>query len=167
MAPAPEERNQLNTLGASGSDGRTGNEEPLVNGAINRCRGDILSGWDFGELRLVDAICRALVGNIGQADVTTLLLASNKTFPSIAAFADDLLGVLLVLAFTTEGELVLGLAIRDLVDAEPLIGCTEETRKMTFDVFDVVQLGGKGIVDLFSIRSALFTNCCSRSHSRR
>jgi len=77
-----------------------------------------------------------------------LLLASDQTFPSITAFADDLLGVLLVLAFTTESELVFGLAIWNLVDTEPFVGRSEEARKMTLNIFDVVQLGCKGVVDI-------------------
>ncbi len=92
------------------------------------------------------------VGNchIGQADVAPLLLAGDESFPSIAAFADDLFGVFLVLAFTAESKLVLGLAIWDLVDTEPLVGRSEKTRKVTLDILDVVQLGCQGIVDLRS-----------------
>jgi hypothetical protein len=61
---------------------------------------------------------------------------------------NDLLGVLLVLAFTTESELILGLAVWDLVDAEPLVGSTEEARKVTLDVLNVIELGSKRVVDV-------------------
>ena len=61
---------------------------------------------------------------------------------------DDVEGVLLVLALASEGELVLGLAIGDLVDAEPLVGGTEKARQVALDVLDVVQLGGQGVVDV-------------------
>lgn len=55
-------------------------------------------------------------------------------------------GLLLILAFARESKLVLRLAIRDLVDAEPLIGSPQETREMAFDILDVVELVGKGVV---------------------
>ena len=99
-------------------------------------------------MRLVDAVWRGLICDIGQVNITTLLLARNETFPSITAFADDLLGILLVLAFSTESELVLRLSIWDLVDTEPFVGRTEQTRKMTLDILDVVQLGCERVVDL-------------------
>ena len=55
---------------------------------------------------------------------------------------------LLVLAFTAEGELVLGLSVRDLVDAEPLIGGTQKTGEMALDILNVVELRGKRILDV-------------------
>jgi hypothetical protein len=89
-----------------------------------------------------------LVCDIGQVDIAALLFASDQSVPCIAALADDLLGVLLVLAFATEGELVLGLSVWDLVDTEPLVGSTEEAREVTLDIFNVVQLGSERVVDL-------------------
>lgn len=56
--------------------------------------------------------------------------------------------VLLVLALAGESELVLGLAIGDLVDTEPLIGGTEKTRQVALDVLNVVELRSKGVVDI-------------------
>ena len=76
------------------------------------------------------------------------MLASDQTLPSIAAFADDLLGVLLVLAFATERELVFGLAVWDLVDTEPFVGRSEKAREVTLNILDVVELGSKRVVDL-------------------
>lgn len=61
---------------------------------------------------------------------------------------DDVQGVLLVLGLAREGELVLGLAIGDLVDAEPLVGGTDEAREVTLNILNVVQLVGKGIGDI-------------------
>lgn len=149
------------------SDGRTRNEEPLVNASIDRSRRNVLSWWDLGELRWVDAIWRGGVCDIGQADVAALLLASNQAFPGIAALADDLLGVLLVLAFTAERELVLGLAIWDLVDTEPFVGSSEQARKVTLHILNVVQLGSKGIVDLLSAcQRVVDTVTCSRNSHR-
>jgi hypothetical protein len=54
----------------------------------------------------------------------------------------------LVLALASEGELVLGLAVGDLVDTEPLIGRTEETREVALDVLNIVELAGKRVVDV-------------------
>ncbi len=107
-----------------------------------------MSGWDFGQLALVDTVWRSLICDIGQVDVTTLLFASDQSVPCIAALADDLLGILLVLAFTAEGELVLGFSIWDLVDTEPFVGSAEETRKVTLNIFNVVQFGSERVVDL-------------------
>lgn len=129
-------------------DGRTRNEEPFVDTSINRRRRKVLARRNLGELRLVDAVGRVGVCDIGKVDITTLLLASNQTLPSIAAFADNLLGILLVLALAAECELVLRLAIWDLVDTEPFVGSSEEARQMTFNVLDVIQLGSEWVVDL-------------------
>ena len=107
-----------------------------------------MSWRDLGELRWVNTVWRGRVCHIGQADVSSLLLASDQAFPGITALADDFLSILLVLAFTAEGELILRFSIWDLVDTEPFVGSSEKARKMTFDVFDVVQLGSKRVVDL-------------------
>ena len=83
-----------------------------------------------------------------RADITTLGLARDELLPGIGALPHDVLGVLLVLTFARESELVLRLAIGDLVDTEPLIGGAEQTGEVTLDILDVVQLGGEGIVDV-------------------
>lgn len=77
-----------------------------------------------------------------------MLLAGNQTLPSITAFSDDFLGVLLVLALSAESELVLWLSVWDLIDTEPLVCGSEKTWKVTFNILDVVELGCKGIIDL-------------------
>jgi hypothetical protein len=133
---------------ASSLDRRTRDEKPFVHRAINGSRCLILSRWDFGQLGLIDAVWRALVHDIGEADVSWLLLAGNETLPSITAFADDLFGVFLVFAFATESELILGLSIWDLVDTEPLVRGAEEARQVSLDVFYVVELRCERIIDL-------------------
>ena len=55
---------------------------------------------------------------------------------------------LLVLALASECKLVLRLPIGDLVDAEPLVGGPQKTRKVALDILDVVQLGSQGVVDV-------------------
>jgi hypothetical protein len=129
-------------------DSRTGDEEPLVNAAIDWGRGVVGFLWDGFEPGAIYSVGRARVGYVGKADFTTLLLASDKAFPGIAALADDFLSILLVLAFAAEGKLVLRFAIWDLVDAEPLVGSSQQARKVTFDVFDVIELRREGIIDV-------------------
>lgn len=72
-----------------------------------------------------DSCWRVAVGHIGNADATLVRLPGDQSLPSITALSNNLLGVFLVLAFTTESELVLWLAIWDLVDSEPFVGCSE------------------------------------------
>lgn len=83
-----------------------------------------------------------------QVDVTLGGLASDELLPSLGALTDNVHGVLLVLALAGEGELVLGLAIGDFVDAEPLVGGAQKTGEVPLDVLDVVQAGSKRVVDV-------------------
>lgn len=83
-----------------------------------------------------------------QADVTRVGLARDELLPGLGALLDDFLGVFLVLALAREGELVLGLAVGDLVDAEPLVGGAHETGQVTLDILNVVELGGQRVVDV-------------------
>lgn len=107
-----------------------------------------MSRWDSGKLAGVDAVWRGLICNIGQVDASWLLLSSDESVPRIATLTDDLLGVLLVLAFTAESELILRLSVWDLVDTEPLVGGPEKARQVTLDIFNVIQLGSQWVVDL-------------------
>lgn len=79
-------------------------------------------------------------------NVSSLRLARDQLLPCITAFADDLGSVLLVLALSAERKLVLRLTIWDLVDAEPFVGGAKETRKVTLNVLDVIELGSQRIV---------------------
>lgn len=54
----------------------------------------------------------------------------------------------LVLALASESELVLWLSIWDLVDAEPLIGCSQKTWKVALDILDIVELWCQWVVDI-------------------
>ena len=56
--------------------------------------------------------------------------------------------LLLVLALAGESELVLGLAIGDLVDTEPLVGSAEQTGQVALNVLNVVELGSQRVVDV-------------------
>jgi hypothetical protein len=86
----------------------TRDEEPLVNGAINRSRGKVLAARNAGKLRGVDAV-RVAEGGVGpahvsivlwilsksnlQADVSTVRLSADELLPGISTLVDDLLGV--------------------------------------------------------------------------
>jgi hypothetical protein len=78
--------------------------------------------------------------------LTRLSLASNELLPCLGALAHNLHSVLLVLALPGERKLVLRLAIGDLVDAEPLVGSAEETRKVPLDILHIVQARGERVV---------------------
>lgn len=83
-----------------------------------------------------------------QADVTRGGLASDELVPGVGTLVDNVQSVLLVLALAGESELVLGLAVGDLVDAEPLVGGTQKAGEVALDILDVVELGGQGVVDV-------------------
>jgi len=85
------------------------------------------------------------VGNVADGDVTRRGFTANETAPSFVGLVNDLRGILLVLSLAGEGELVLGLSIGNLVDPEPLVGSPDETRQVTLDIFDIVQLGSERV----------------------
>ena len=80
-----------------------------------------------------------------------MLFTGDEAFPGIAAFANNLFSILLILAFTTESELILRLSIWDLVDTEPFVGCSEKAWEMTFDILDVIKFGRKRVVELSQV----------------
>lgn len=83
-----------------------------------------------------------------RGDTAGSSLAGNEAVPSLGALVDDVHGVLLVLALASKGELVLGLSVGNLVDTEPLVGGTEETGQVALNILNVVELGGKRVVDV-------------------
>lgn len=123
--------------------------------------------WDV-ELGWVDTVGAVLDGNVGagntcqhwhfflplsryqnsQVDLALLGLARDELLPRLSALSDDVHGILAVLALARERELVLWLAVGNLVDAEPLIARAEETREMTLNILDVVQARSKRVVDV-------------------
>jgi len=105
-----------------------------------------------GGIRTTDVAGRVRDRDIVDRQVVLLSFAGDLTGheppPGFVALVDDLSSVLLVLGLAGEGELVLGLAIGDLVDPEPLIGSTDQARQVPLDILNVVELGGKGVVDV-------------------
>jgi len=120
-------------------------EEGLVDGRIDRSGLLTRIGSNGGR---VDTVGRSLNRGVGDVDFTGLGLTSDQSLPGLVALVNDLSSVLAVFGLTGEGELVLGLSIGNFVDAEPFIGRTDETRKVTLDILNVVELGSERVVDI-------------------
>jgi len=103
-----------------------------------------------------------------QADVAAVGLASDQALPSLSAFPNDfhsismtiisilgdsianrlLIHILLILTLSRERELVLGLAIGDLVDTEPLVARAKNARKVLLDVLNIVEPRCERVIDV-------------------
>lgn len=94
------------------------------------------------------AIKRKKTEYILQRDLALLGLASDELLPGLGALADNVHRVLLVLALAAESELVLGLSVWDLVDAEPFVGGAEKTGQVSLDILNIVELGSQWVVDV-------------------
>jgi hypothetical protein len=77
--------------------------------------------------------------------MTSVAYLSGLVSYSMVSSIHDLL---LVLALSGKGKLVLRLAIWDFVDAEPLVGSPQETRQVSLNILNVVELGCKRVVDV-------------------
>jgi len=89
------------------------------------------------------------VGNVANRNLARGGIAVYETAPGFMSLVDDLHGILLVFSFTGEGELVLRLAVGDLVDPEPFIGRPDETGQVTLDILDIIQLGSKRVGNVY------------------
>lgn len=100
-----------------------------------------------------------------RRDVTWLGLASDELLPSLSTLADNISGVpvtalashtksklgpnpLLVFALASESKLVLWLSVWDFVDTEPFIGGSQQTRKVSLNILNIIELGGQWVVDV-------------------
>jgi len=121
--------------------------EPLGDGRVDWCRREVGGGryGNIGGITLRDVPLRVGVGEVADRDFARGRVAVDEAAPGFVGFMDNLHSVLLVLSLTGEGELVFGLSIGDLVDPEPFVGSSDETRQMTLDVLDVVQLGSERV----------------------
>lgn len=64
------------------------------------------------------------------------------------ALVNNLHRILLALGLTREREDVLGLAVRDFVDPEPLVGRTDQSGEVSLHILDIVQTRSKRVVDV-------------------
>jgi len=119
-----------------------GDEEPLVDGWVDRGWWVALVGWDVWWLN-AELVVEL---SVGQSDLGGWILSINQPLPCLVCLPDNLSGVFLVLALTGERKLVLWLSIWDLVDAEPLVCGPEEAWEVALDVLNVVELGGKRVL---------------------
>lgn len=104
-------------------------------GWVDGCGREVGGRWDGSVLRAIPGgeSWRVTQGNITaksgmskheikifygglRGDFTRSGFSVDETTPSFVSLMDDLHSILLVLSFAGEGELVLGLAIWDLVD---------------------------------------------------
>jgi len=74
--------------------------------------------------------------------------SSDETTPGLVTLVNDLSRVLFVFGLARERKGVFGLAVGNLVDPEPFIGSSDQTRLMSLHVFDVVELRGKRILHI-------------------
>lgn len=124
----------------------TADEEPFVNRAVNLLSRELLVGRQRRQLVGAKAVDRLRNVGVGNGDTVGRGLAGDETLPSLGALTDNIHGVLPILALASESKLVLGLAVGDLVDAEPLIGGSEKTRQVALDVLNVVEFRSKRVV---------------------
>ena len=75
-------------------------------------------------------------------------LASHQPLPRLVALVDDLDRVLLALGLARERKHILGLAVGDFVDTEPLVGCADQAGQVALDVLNIVQAGSERVVDV-------------------
>lgn len=58
----------------------------------------------------------------------------------------------------------LGLSIGDFVDSEPLVGSSNQTRKVPLDILDIVQPRSKGVVDINDKNLPVGLSLIEKSH---
>jgi hypothetical protein len=90
-------------------------------------------------------------------------LVTDELLPCLVTLVNDLDSVLLGLGLSREGKDVLsssaptintvsdtylGLSIGDFVDSEPLVGSSDQTRKVPLDILNIVQSRSKGVIDI-------------------
>ena len=73
--------------------GSTADEEPLVNGAIDGSRGELLVGGERRKLVRGNTAGGVLDSDVGGGNTTGGGLASDETLPSLVALTDDVHGV--------------------------------------------------------------------------
>ena len=83
-----------------------------------------------------------------QVNVTWSLFTYDQSLPSITAVSDNFQCIYLVLAFTTEGKLILWLSIWNLVDSEPLVRRFKQPGKVSLYVLDIIQFWRQRVIHI-------------------
>ena len=81
-------------------------------------------------------------------ETSSVSRAIHQGLPLLVGLLDDLLSISTGLGLTIEGEVVLGLASDGLVVTEPNVGVVQQTRHFLLQVLNVVDVLGKGVVDV-------------------
>ena len=124
-------------------------EEPLIDVRINRTGQLLLPLWHLALQRHgIHPLGRVPDRPVRQTNIPWLGLARDQPLPRLSAFPHNIHSVLPILAFPTEGELILRLPVRDLIDAEPLVRRAEQAGEVTLHVLDVIEFGGERVVDV-------------------
>jgi len=124
--------------------------EPLGDRWVDGCGGQVGGRRDgyVGRVIPVGIPRGAGVGYIADGNFARGGVTVDEAAPGLMGLVDDLHGVLLIFSLTGEGELILGLAVGDLVDPEPLVSCPDEPGQVTLDILDIIQLGSERVVDI-------------------
>lgn len=77
--------------------GSTADEEPLVDGAIDGGRGEILVGGEGRKLVRGNTAAGVLDSDVGGGDTAGGSLAGDETLPGFVALTDDVHGVAVVI----------------------------------------------------------------------
>lgn len=124
--------------------------EPFGNRWVDRCR-RLPGVGGYAGVRLVvppDKGWGVGDGDVAGGQVGGRRLSSDETTPSFMAFMNNLGSVALVLGFSGESKGVFRLSIGDFVDPKPFVGSPDQTRQVPLNVFDIVELGSKRILDI-------------------
>ncbi len=84
---------KLSFLGRQHLVSSAGDEEPLVDGWIDWCWGELLVGWDMCELGWADARWRVLDLGVDEGDISWGGAAGDELFPGLSALTDNISGV--------------------------------------------------------------------------
>jgi hypothetical protein len=75
-------------------------------------------------------------------------LTIDQSLPRLITLMHNLDRVLLSLGLAVKRKHVLGLSIGDFVDSEPFLRCSKVTGQVPLDIFDIVESGCEGIIDV-------------------
>jgi hypothetical protein len=81
-----------------------------------------------------------------SAHSRTMSVAYLSQSVSVLVWAEEI--ILLILTLSSESKLVFWLSVWDLVDSEPFICSSQETRKVSFNILDIIEFRCQWVVDI-------------------